>query len=221
MFGRKCVMIKAEDIVAQFPLSKAGKQIFLEDVKQYAAYLGYVPRIESGRMVIGNPTKAGCILSCGTAASGVAAWLEILRTFPENRRHKVCFLLFDGGSSYYRKNWLHRDKQLLIHLDHVGDGHHLRIYPTKQLRSDRILLTSFYRVCGYFGCRDLLVEEGRKPLLLKTYGGFPNAVTICSLQSCKKRFRYPYKTKYTGIDETNVNILRAALTTYLCCSEVN
>ena len=217
-------MVNAEDIVAQFPLTKSGKQKLLEAVKQYAAYLGYSLTVESGNVLIGDPTKADYLLSCGTASSGVSAWLEILRTFPENRRNQVCFALFDGmsgASSYCRKYSVQSGKQLLIHLDHVGDGDHMRIYPTKQLKEDRLLLTSFYRVCGYFGCRDLLVEEGRKPLCLKIYRGFPKAVTICSLQAHKKRFRYPHKTKFTGVNETNVNILRAALTTYLCCSEVN
>ena len=217
-------MVKAEDIVAQLPLQKSDKEAILEDVKQYAEHLGYSVSIESGCLLIGDPRQVSYLLSCGTAVSGVAAWLELLRTFPENRRQKVCFLLFDGKfsvDSYHEKYGVEPSRQLLIHLDHVGDGNHLRMYPTKQLKADRRLLTSLYRACGYFGTRDLLVEEGKRPFFLKEYTDFPYAVTICSLQPHKKAFRYPHKTKNTGMDETNVNILRAALTTYICCTEVN
>ena len=216
--------MKAEEIIAQFPLPKSGRQKFRQDVKRYARQLGYCPASESGTIRIGDPINAEYLLSCGTAASGVAAWLEILRTFPENRRQKVCFLLLDRqscASSFCRKYGVPSAIQLLIHLDHVGDGKHMRFVPAKGVKANKPLLSSFYRVCGYFGERDLLVEDGRKPFLLKTYPCFPNAVTVCSLQTHKKRLRYPHKTKNTLIDNTNVNILRAALTTFLCRDEVN
>ena len=189
---------------------------------RYAEYQGYFPAMESGTILIGDPTEADYFLSCGTAASGVVAWLEILRTFPENQRHKVCFLLSENkaGFSACCKKYETAGK-LLIHLDHVGDGNHMRMYPSKKLVADRVLLTSLYRACGYFGCRELLVEEGKKPLFLNINPVFPYTVTICALQKRKKKYLYPRKTKDTALDTTNVNILRAALTTYLCCSEVN
>ena len=215
-------VMKAEDILAQFPLSKSGKQTFRQDVQQYAEHLGYFPETEPGAIRIGDPIRAEYFLSCGTAASGVAVWLEILRTFPENQRHRVCFLLSENkaGFSACCKKYQAAGK-LLIHLDHVGDGNHMRMYPSKMLTADRTLLTSLYRSCGYFGSRDLLVEEGKKPLFLNINPVFPYTVTICALQKRKNSFLYPRKTKDTALDTTNVNILRAALTTYLCCSEVN
>ena len=218
----KCVMMNAEEIVAQFPLTKSGKQVFRENVMRYAENLGYFPAMESGMILIGDPTEADYFLSCGTAASGVVAWLEILRSFPEKHRHRVCFLLPESKSDLsacYKKYGITR--KLMIHLDHVGDGSHLRMYPSKKLAADRVLLTSLYRGCGYFGTHDLLVEEGKKPFFLNSSTGIPYSVTICSLQDRKKRLRYPRKTKDSAMDTTNVNILRAALTTYLCCSEVN
>ena len=216
--------MKAEEIIAQFPLPKSGRQKFRQDVKRYARQLGYCPASESGTIRIGDPINADYLLSCGTAASGVAAWLEILRTFPENQRHKVCFLLFDDKadiSAYRMRYGVQSPEPLLIHLDHVGDGKHMRFVPAKGVKANKPLVSSFYRVCGYFGERDLLVEDGRKPFLLKTYPCFPYAVTVCSRQTHKKRLRYPHKTKNTLIDNTNVNILRAALTTFICCDEVN
>lgn len=219
------------DILRKYTASgtKAQKQAFRDAVCSYAEKLGYPVLTEQGslgseNLVIGNPRQARYLLAAGKARSGVAAWLEILRTFPENQRHKVCFLLFDGkrGASSYGKN--HRtetDKQLLIELDHVGDGSHMRMFSSKPLKRNRVRLTSLYRACGYFGSRDLLMEEKKKPLNLKPCGCFPYSVTVCALQDHKKRMHYNHKTRDTALDKTNINILRAALTTFICCDEVN
>jgi len=214
------------DIPKQFPVrkTKAQRKQFQNAVQSYLEKLGYTVTMESGNLLVGNPTQAKYLLACGNAGSGISAWLEILRTFPANQRQKVCFLLFDGKygiSSYRRMHRQETDRQLLLHIDHVGDGHHMRMFPTKNLKQDIVRLTSLYPVCGYFGSRDLLVEENKRPLLLKGYSGFPYAVTICALQDHKKRMRYHSRTKDSAFDETNVNILRAALTTFLCCDEVN
>ena len=221
----------SKDILQKFTVSgtKNQKQTFRDAVCSYAEKLGYPVLTERGsfssrNLVIGNPKQAKYLLASGKALSGVATWLEILRTFPENQRYKVCFLLFDGKcgvSSYGKAYRLETDNQLLIDLDHVGDGNYMRLFPSKQLKHNRVRLTSLYRVCGYFGSRDLLVEEKKKPLNLKFSGGFPYAVTICALQNHKKGMRFHSKTRQTALDETNVNILRAALTTLICCDEVN
>ena len=160
----------------------------------------------------------------GTALSGIAVWLELIHTFPENQRHKVCFVFCDGkkGTSAFSRTYGKEiGERLVIQLHHVGDGYHLRLYPTKQMEENRLRLTSLYRACGYFGTRDFLVSEEKKPRLLKPYACFPYAVTICALYTHKKRLRYNHKTRNTALDTTNVNILRAALTTFLCCDEVN
>ena len=113
------------------------------------------------------------------------------------------------------------ENRLVIDLNHVGDGEHLRIYPTKKLKENKVRLTSFYRACGYFGPRDLLVSESKRPFFLKTDSCFPYTATICALQSHKKRLRYHHSSRHTALDNTNVNILRAALTTFICRDEVN
>ena len=73
--------------------------------------------------------------------SGIVTLLEIARTLPENQRHKVCFVLFDleeagliGSASYRRKHKKASDNQIVLNLDCVGDGDHLRMFPTKKLR---------------------------------------------------------------------------------------
>ena len=222
--------IKPEDILEQYPAGTGShKQKFLQDVQSYAESLGYAACLEQYsanccNLVIGNVQNARYLLTSGRALSGLAAWLEILRTFPENQRDKVCFLLLDGKSRAFRFHKKYREEmenRLVIDLNHVGDGEHLRIYPSRKLKENRVRLTSFYRICGYFGNRDMLVADGKRPILLKSFSCFPYCATVCALQSHKKRLRYHHSSRHTALDNTNVNILRAALTTFICRDEVN
>lgn len=162
--------------------------------------------------------------------SGVVTLLEIARTMPENQRHKVCFVLFDQeelgllGSSFYRSR--HRkasNTQVVLNLDCVGDGDHLRMFPTKRLKQDKRKLSSLYRACGYFGKKDLLVHEKGFSIYPSDQMNFPYGVGICALRKKRKTLYLSriHTKKDTVLEETNVNILRAALTTFICCDEVN
>ena len=162
--------------------------------------------------------------------SGVVTLLEIARTFPENQRHKVCFVLFDLeeagliGSAFYRKK--HKaatDKQLVLNLDCVGEGDHLLMFPTKYLKENRKRLTSLYKACGYFGKKSLRVYEEGRYVYPSDQMHFPYGVGICALRKRKKLLYLSriHTNKDTILEETNVNILRAALTTLICRDEVN
>ena len=162
--------------------------------------------------------------------SGVVTLLEIARTMPVNQRHKVCFVLFDQeelgllGSSFYRSR--HRkasNTQMVLNLDCVGDGDHLRMFPTKRLKQDKRRLSSLYRACGYFGKKDLLVHEKGFSIYPSDQMNFPYGVGICALRKKRKTLYLSriHTKKDTVLEETNVNILRAALTTFICCDEVN
>jgi hypothetical protein len=162
--------------------------------------------------------------------SGVVTLLEIARTLPENQRHKVCFVLFDleeagliGSASYRKKHKKATDRQLVLNLDCVGDGDHLRMLPTKALRKNRRKLTSLYRACGYFGKKSLLVHEKGASVYPSDQKHFPFGIGICALRKHKKILYMSriHTKKDTVLEETNVNILRAALTTFICCDEVN
>ena len=162
--------------------------------------------------------------------SGVATLLEIARTLPKNQRQKVCFVLFDleeagliGSGFYRKKHKVATDRQLVLNLDCVGDGDCLRMFPTKNLRKDRRKLTSLYRACGYFGKKSLLVYEKNAFVYPSDQRHFPYGIGICSLQNRKKTLYISriHTNQDTILDETNVNILRAALTTFICCDEVN
>jgi len=158
--------------------------------------------------------------------SGVVTLLEIARTFPENQRDKVCFVLFDleekglWGSKAYRK--MHKkatDHQLILNLDCVGDGDHIRLFPTKKLKKDRKKLTSLYKACGYVGKKSILVHEKGFGIYPSDQRNFPYGVGICALRDSRYGLYLGkiHTSKDTTLEETNVNILRAALTTFITC----
>lgn len=159
-------------------------------------------------------------------SSGVVTLLEIMRTMPENHRNKVCFVLFDleelgmVGSSFYRSR--HRkasNQQIVLNLDCVGDGDHILMFPTKKLKKDRKKLTSLYKACGYFGKKSILVHEKGFAIYPSDQMMFPYGVGICALKKSKVGLYVDkiHTSRDTILEETNVNLLRAALTSYICC----
>ena len=177
-------------------------------------------------MIFGSGNKT----NANDNTSGVVTLLEIAGSMPENQRHKVCFVLFDleeagllGSASYRKKHKLQTDRQLVLNLDCVGDGDHLMLFPAKKLRKDRRKLTSLYRACGYFGSKSLLLREKGIWVYPSDQKHFPFGVGICALRKWKKILYMSriHTKRDTVLDQTNVNILRAALTTFICCDEVN
>lgn len=231
------------DVLTQFPVrkSKQQKSRFRNTVVNFGEDLGYTVTEETGKLgdcnvILGDPETAKYLLTAhydmrtGDNTSAIVTLLEIARTLPENQRHKACFVLYDleipglSGSATYRNN--HKaatNSQLVLHLDSVGHGDSLLMIPTKQLLKDRRKLTSLYRACGYFGRKSLLVHESSAPVFCSSSWYFPYGVGIVSVKKPKKLpyiFRIP-SDKDSDMDQTNVNILRAALTTFICCDEVN
>lgn len=158
--------------------------------------------------------------------SGVVTLLEIAKTMPENQRHKVCFVLFDleeagliGSESYRKAHKKATNQQMILNLDCVGDGNHIRLFPTKKLKKDRKQLTSLYKACGYFGKKEILVHEKGFSVYPSDQAKFPYGVGICALNKGKIGLYLGriHTKKDTVLDETNVNILRAALTSFICC----
>lgn len=158
--------------------------------------------------------------------SGVVTLLEIARTLQENQRHKVCFVLFDleeagliGSASYRKAHKKATDDQLVLNLDCVGDGDHIRMFPTKKLKKDKKKLTSLYKACGYFGKKDVLLHEKGFSVYPSDQANFPWGVGICALNQSKaglylSRIHTP---RDTILEETNVNILRAAIISFITC----
>ena len=172
-------------------------------------------------MLIGpaNPSNAN------DNTSGVVTLLEIAKSMPGNQRKKVCFVLFDleeagliGSASYRKAHKSQTDRQMVLNLDCVGDGDYLTLFPTKRLKKDRKRLTSLYKACGYFGKKSILVHEQGFSFYPSDQANFPWGVGICALNKRGKTMYLSriHTKKDTILERTNVNLLRAALITYIC-----
>ena len=172
-------------------------------------------------MLIGpaNPSNAN------DNTSGVVTLLEIAKSMPGNQRKKVCFVLFDleeagliGSASYRKAHKSQTDRQMVLNLDCVGDGDNLTLFPTKRLKKDRKRLKSLYKACGYFGKKSILVHEQGFSFYPSDQPNFPWGVGICALNKRRKTLYLSriHTKKDTILERTNVNLLRAALSTYIC-----
>lgn len=161
--------------------------------------------------------------------SGVVTVLEILGTLPEGQRKKVCFVLFDleelgmlGSAAYRRAHRQATDRQMVLNLDCVGDGDYIRMFPTRKLRSDRRRMTALYRACGYFGRKSILVHEKGFSIYPSDQASFPYGVGICALRRGRAGLYVSriHTKQDTILEITNINLLRAALTTFITCGAV-
>lgn len=192
------------------------------DVGYWSGYLSFWVLLLL--MLIGPANKT----NANDNTSGVVTLLEIAKTLPQNQRSKVCFVLFDleeagliGSACYRSAHKKEASEQLVLNLDCVGDGDHIRFFPTKKLKKDRKRLTSLYKACGYFGKKDILVREKGFSIYPSDQANFPYGVGICALRKSKAGL---YLGRiHTGwdtiLEQTNVNLLRAALITFISQEE--
>ena len=152
--------------------------------------------------------------------SGVVTLLEILRSLPENQRSKVCFVLFDleeagliGSGSYRKQHKKATNRQLILNLDCVGDGDHILFFPTKKLLKDSDKRKHLYKCCGNFGPKSVTVREKGFAFYPSDQKNFPYGVGICALRSGKFGLYLGkiHTARDNVLEQTNVNILRAAL----------
>ena len=155
--------------------------------------------------------------------SGVVTVLEIARSLPENLRDKVCFVLFDleesgliGSSSYQSSHKKETKNQIVLNLDCVGDGDEIVFFPTKKFRKDPGLSAWLSGVCGKLGPKSIAIRKKGFAYYPSDQANFPFGVGICALR--RSRWAGLYLSRiHTGrdtiLEETNVNILRACLTT--------
>lgn len=157
--------------------------------------------------------------------SGVITLLEIFRTLPESCRPKVCFVLFDqeekgliGSAAYAKAHEKAIKDQIVLNLDCVGDGDTILLEPMKEVQQRDDLMAHLQRICGKVGRKQIILGKGR-------FNGssdhrkFPLGVGIMALHY-KKGIGYYcgriHTNRDTVLDQTNVNLLRAALTTLVC-----
>ena len=158
--------------------------------------------------------------------SGVVTVLEIARTLPENQRKKVCFVLFDleeagliGSSCYRKKHTQEISRQLVLNFDCVGDGDCLMMFPTGRLKKDKNRMAVLETMVGKFGKKTLSIRKRGFSVYPSDQMCFPYGVGICALR--KGRFGLYlsriHTRRDTVLENTNVNILRAAITSGICC----
>ena len=158
--------------------------------------------------------------------SGIVTVLETARSMPQNQRNKVAFILFDleekgliGSKAYRNAHKEQTGQQIIVNLDCVGDGDELRIFPTKKLTQNEKTLAQFARICGRTGRKNIEIKEKGPAFYPSDQKNFPHAVAIAAFQKKKWCGLYHgriHTNKDTVLDHTNVNILRAALTTLIC-----
>ena len=157
--------------------------------------------------------------------SGVVTVLETARTLPENLRDKVCFVLFDleeagllGSSSYRSKHKKVTNEQIVLNLDCVGDGDEIVFFPSAKLRKNEKTIAWLSKVYCKLGTKSIAQRKKGFTYYPSDQGNFPLSVGICALRRNKLVGLYMnriHTAKDTILEETNVNILRAALTTLI------
>lgn len=161
--------------------------------------------------------------------SGVVTLLEIARSIPELHRKNVCFGLFDleeagliGSASYKKKHKREIPNQLVLNLDCVGEGDDIYFFPTAKLKKSKERLAPLQKLAGGYGKKSIAVRTKGFSVYPSDQSNFPYGVGICAL---KRGWAGLYLSRIhtprdTVLDETNVNILRAALTTLISGSAV-
>lgn len=157
--------------------------------------------------------------------SGVVTVLEMLRTMPQVHRSKVCFVLFDleeagmwGSASYRSQHKSASERQLVLNLDCVGDGDEIVMFPSGKLKKKAARLDQLGRICGTFGKKTLTLHQKGFAIYPSDQTNFPYGVGIAAFNRSKHLGLYCDKihtNRDTVLDQTNVNILRAALTTLI------
>ena len=161
--------------------------------------------------------------------SGVVTLLEVARSIPELHRKNVCFVLFDleeagliGSASYKKKHKREIPNQLVLNLDCVGEGDDIYFFPTAKLKKSKERLAPLQKLAGGYGKKSIAVRTKGFAIYPSDQSNFPYGVGICAL---KRGWAGLYLSRIhtprdTVLDETNVNILRAALTTLISGSAV-
>ena len=155
--------------------------------------------------------------------SGVVTVLELARTMPENLRERVCFVLFDleemgliGSSSYRKTHKAVSNSQIVLNLDCVGDGDEIVLFPMKQMKKNGQMMDLLRTICGKFGEKSIALREKGFAYYPSDQKHFPLGVGIAAFRRNKFAGLYCsriHTKRDTILEMTNVNALRAALTT--------
>lgn len=163
--------------------------------------------------------------------SGVVTVLEIARTMPRMHRDKVCFVLFDleeagliGSAAYRKAHKAESENQIILNLDCVGDGDHIIFFPTKNAKKNEKLMQELHHIGGWFDKKQILLKKDGFYTYPSDQKHFPVGIGIAAFHKKKGIGYYVAKIhtkKDVCLETTNVNLLRAALTTLICGEAVN
>ena len=163
--------------------------------------------------------------------SGVVTVLEIARTMPELHRNKVCFVLFDleeagliGSASYRKTHKKSVENQVVLNMDCVGDGDHIIFFPTKKAKKNPDLMNEVKRIGGWFGHKHIQLKDKGFYTYPSDQKNFPVGFGIAAFKKAKTVGYYCdriHTKRDTNLDETNVNLLRAAVSTLISGNAVN
>ena len=162
--------------------------------------------------------------------SGVVTVLEIAKSLPEAYREQVCFVLFDleeagliGSASYQKTHKKLTVNQLVLNMDCVGDGNEIVMFPTKKLLQNAEIMDQLRKITGSWGEKSVAIREKGFAYYPSDQKNFPYGVGIAALRRSKWAGLYCSKIhtkKDTVLEETNVNILRAAIVSLITCGAV-
>ena len=182
----------------------------------YVVYFGMLIQ-----MMVGPANKS----NANDNTSGVVTVLETLRTLPENQRHKVAFVLFDleeagllGSAAYRKAHKAETENQIILNLDCVGDGNEIVLFPTKKLCKDKAAIRHLCTIVSRNGQKTIAVCNKGFRTYPSDQKNFPYGVGIAAFRRKKGVGLYCariHTKKDTTLEETNVNLLRAALTTLI------
>lgn len=178
-----------------------------------------------GLMMFGpaNPSNAN------DNTSGVVSVLEIAASLPEAHRERVCFVLFDleeaglvGSAAYRKAHKAATEHQIVLNLDCVGDGNEIALFPSKKLCKDREKMLHLCKCVGRYGAKTISVIHKGFRYYPSDQKNFPLGVGIAAFNRKKYVGLYCDKihtAKDTVLDETNINLLRAALSSLISPDE--
>ena len=153
--------------------------------------------------------------------SGVITVLETARTLLPIHRDRVCFVLFDleeagliGSASYRKAHKKQTEDQIIFNLDCVGDGDHIIFFPTKKAKKNPELIRKVYRIGGWFGQKHIQLKDKGFYTYPSDQKNFPIGFGVAAFKK-KKLIGYYCDRIHTkrdvNLEETNINLLRAAL----------
>ncbi|MBR4290381.1 MAG: M28 family peptidase [Oscillospiraceae bacterium] len=162
--------------------------------------------------------------------SGVVTVLEITKSMPQPYREQVCFVLFDleeagliGSASYQKAHKKQTSSQIVLNMDCVGDGNELMMFPTKKMLKDAEKMEQLRRITGTWGEKSIALREKGFAYYPSDQKHFRYGVGIAAFNRSKWAGLYCsriHTKKDTVLEETNVNILRAAVVSLITCGAV-